>query len=53
MAKYSYEFKLDVVEVYLKGNGGYGCLANKYNISSKTSNRNNIRLPIQKNLSFG
>lgn len=35
MAKYSYEFKKKIVEEYKKGNGGYGCLANKYNIPDK------------------
>ena len=36
MAKYSYELKLEVVEAYLNGKGGYVYLANKYNIPSKT-----------------
>ena len=35
MAKYSYEFKLKVVQAYLNGEGGYGYLAKKYNIPSK------------------
>lgn len=32
MAKYSYEFKLKVVQEYLNGKGGYRHLAAKYNI---------------------
>ena len=36
MAKYSYELKLEVVEAYLNGKGGYVHLATKYNIPSKT-----------------
>ena len=35
MAKYSYDFKKQVVEEYLRGEGGYGYLANKYGISDK------------------
>ena len=34
MAKYSYEFKKKVVQAYLNGEGGYGCLAKKYNMST-------------------
>ena len=33
MAKYSYEFKMKVVREYLKGEGGYKYLTQKYNIS--------------------
>ena len=36
MAKYSYELKLEIVEAYLNGKGGYMYLASKYNIPSKT-----------------
>ena len=36
MAKYSYEFKLKVVQAYLNAEGGYRYLASKYNIPSKT-----------------
>lgn len=36
MAKYSYEFKIKVVQEYLCGGGGYKYLADKYNIASKT-----------------
>ena len=36
MAKYSYELKLEIVEAYLNGKGGYVYLASKYNIPSKT-----------------
>ncbi|MEF2825099.1 MAG: transposase, partial [Peptococcaceae bacterium] len=32
MAKYSFEFKLQVVNDYLNGNGGYQYLAQKYGI---------------------
>ena len=35
MAKYSYEFKLKVVQEYLNGEGGYNYLCKKYNISTK------------------
>ena len=35
MAKYSYEFKLKIVQVYLNGEGGYGYLAKKYNLPSQ------------------
>ncbi|MEG2584621.1 MAG: transposase, partial [Oscillospiraceae bacterium] len=35
MAKYSYEFKLKVVQAYLKGEGGYEYLAKKYSIPHK------------------
>jgi len=35
MAKYSYEFKLKVVQAYLNGEGGYNHLCKKYNIPSK------------------
>lgn len=30
MAKYSYEFKLQVVQAYLDGEGGYRYLSKKY-----------------------
>ncbi len=36
MAKYSYDFKLKIVEEYLKGVSGYTILAKKYSISSKS-----------------
>ena len=35
MAKYSYEFKLKVVQAYLQGEGSYGYLAKKYNIPAQ------------------
>ena len=35
MAKYSFEFKMEVVQAYLNGEGGYKYLANKYNIPAK------------------
>ncbi|WP_246565457.1 helix-turn-helix domain-containing protein [Tissierella carlieri] len=34
MAKYSYEFKMKVVQEYLAGKGGFAFLSEKYNISS-------------------
>ncbi len=34
MAKYSFEFKKQVVQAYLAGEGGYEYLAKKYNIPS-------------------
>ncbi|MGN1051092.1 MAG: transposase, partial [Acutalibacteraceae bacterium] len=34
MAKYSYEFKQNVVQAYLNGEGSYDYLAKKYNIPS-------------------
>jgi len=36
MAKYSFEFKKEVVLAYLNGEGGYLYLKNKYNISAKS-----------------
>ena len=33
MAKYSYEFKMKVVQAYLNGDGGYEYLSKKYDIS--------------------
>ena len=35
MAKYSFEFKMGVVQAYLNGEGGYRYLANKYSIPAK------------------
>lgn len=35
MAKYSFEFKLKVVQEYLNGKGGYTFLSKKFNIPSK------------------
>ena len=37
MAKYSMEIKKEVVLAYLEGEGGYHCVAEKYNISNDTS----------------
>lgn len=37
MAKYSEEFKINLVTEYLDGNLGYKLLAKKYNIHSQTS----------------
>lgn len=36
MAKYSYEFKKEVVEAYLNGKGGCGYLSSKYGIPNKS-----------------
>ena len=35
MAKYSFEFKIEVVQAYLNAEGGYRYLASKYNIPAK------------------
>ena len=35
MAKYSYEFKKQVVDAYLRGEGGYTCLAEKYGVKNR------------------
>ena len=35
MAKYSFEFKKKVVTAYLKGEGGYSYLAEKYNVKNR------------------
>ena len=35
MAKYSFELKKKVVNAYLKGEGGYGYLANQYGVPNK------------------
>ena len=37
MAKYSYEFKMKVVQAYMNGEGGYDYLTQKYKISSRNS----------------
>lgn len=37
MAKYSFEFKLKVVQEYLKGEGGYTFLSRKFNVASKSN----------------
>lgn len=39
MSKYSYEFKMKVVQAYLNGEGSYEYLAKKYNLSDKHSLR--------------
>lgn len=49
MAKYSYDFKKQVVEEYFRGEGGYGYLANKYGISDKKM----IRLWVNNYEAFG
>ena len=35
MAKYSYEFKKQIVEAYLRGEGGYKYLSDKYGVTNK------------------
>ena len=35
MSKYNFEFKMEVVQAYINGEGGYKYLANKYNIPAK------------------
>lgn len=35
MAKYDFAFKLAVVKAYIKGEGGYGSLAKRFNIASE------------------
>ena len=35
MAKYSYEFKKQVVDAHLRGEGGYKCIAQKYGVTNK------------------
>ena len=44
MAKYSYELKLEIVEAYINGKGGYAYLAGKYNIPSKTTIKQWIKI---------
>lgn len=40
LAKYSNEFKMEVVKAYLNGEGGYTYLAEKFNIPSRTAIKN-------------
>ncbi len=49
MAKYSYEFKLKVVQAYLNGKGSYHYLSKKYNIPAKQ----NIEAWVQAYKEFG
>lgn len=44
MAKYSYEFKLQVVQAYLDGEGGYRYLSKKY---EKVSQKPPFRVLLQ------
>lgn len=37
MTKYSFEFKKRIVQEYLSGNGGYGYLADKYNVPAESN----------------
>jgi len=46
MAKYSYEFKLKVVQEYLTGPKGYKLLARKYQISDESSIKNWVKKTI-------
>lgn len=39
MAKYSFEFKKEVVDAYYRGDGGYSFLADKFGLSSTTQIR--------------
>ena len=39
MAKYSYEFKMNVVREYLKGEGGYESLAKRHGVDHKMIQR--------------
>ncbi|MFV0560028.1 MAG: transposase, partial [Enterococcus sp.] len=36
MAKYSFEFKLKIVQKYFNGEGGYNYLAKKYGVKSES-----------------
>ena len=40
MAKYSYEFKKQVVEAYLSGEGGYEYLAKRYGVPARSTEPN-------------
>jgi transposase-like protein len=40
LAKYSNEFKIEVVKAYINGEGGYTYLAEKFNIPSRTVIKN-------------
>ena len=37
MAKYSYEFKMNVVQEYINGNGGFTYLSQKYSVPAKSN----------------
>lgn len=47
MAKYSYEFKLQVVQAYLDGEGGYRYLSKKYGVPSKRDSYLKIAIRIK------
>ncbi|MEQ3496400.1 transposase, partial [Enterococcus cecorum] len=49
MSKYSYEFKKQVVNAYLNGEGGYTYLANKFGIPSD----NKVKLWVDNYNAFG
>ena len=49
MAKYSYEFKLKIVQAYLNGEGGYKHIAKKYSLSS----HNNVKKWVKAYKEFG
>lgn len=42
MEKYSFEFKMEVVQAHLNGEGGYKYLAKKYNISLWSQIKNGL-----------
>ena len=42
MAKYSYEFKMNVVQEYINGNGGFTYLSQKYSIPAKSNIKNGL-----------
>lgn len=46
MAKYSYDFKLKLIQSYLDGAGSYKFLATKYNIPTKTTIEANYKKSI-------
>lgn len=54
MAKYSYEFKLKVVQAYLNGEGSYDYLSKKNNIPAITATTmpkaRNLKLIYSKNM---
>lgn len=43
MAKYSYEFKKQVIEAYLSGEGGYKYLAKRYGVPARSNIKKWVR----------
>ena len=43
MAKYSYEFKKQVVDAYLSGEGGYEYLAKRYGVPARSNIKKWVR----------